>query len=89
MKKQVLFLIVILPISLFGQTLEQQLDQAIRAGVLPPNRGGVASRLAPQSATNGAPLGLLAALRPTTTIEEVKMGSLSTYFPKGYREDNN
>ncbi|MGL5721933.1 MAG: hypothetical protein ACRCY4_06010 [Brevinema sp.] len=84
MKKLTLFLMVVLPICLFAQTLEQQLQQAIRAGVLPPNRGGVPG-IAPQPATNSsAPLGLLAALRPTTSIEEVKQGSLSMYFPQGY-----
>ncbi|MGL5253717.1 MAG: hypothetical protein ACRC9L_01650 [Brevinema sp.] len=84
MKKQALFLMSILPILLFGQTLEQQLQQAIRAGVLPPDRGGLPA-LAPQQATDSSiPFGLLAALRPTSSIEEVKMGSLSTYFPQGY-----
>lgn len=91
-----IFMMLILGISpkmTYTQTLDQQLRQAAEEGILTPKTAesmtsqGLAG-MNSQRFFQGAPLGIASLLTVPNVIEEVQMGYLSIYFPKGYGRNN-
>lgn len=79
----------------FAQSLDQQLREAVSVGVLPTNMQLTLSNAQPNLATlnknnrffDQAPNGISSLIAVPNLVEEVQMGYLTTYFPKGYGQN--